>query len=132
MWLHRVRTCTCMVKADVAVDNSSRLRMIERSFARWRRTSSTSSPISTPKLFVLPISPQDELTCERQCMITKALIKESLPSPDSANVREVRRHCAASDVELTMQVFAGVERFVTGKPQIQFARLAAKTKRHKL
>ena len=29
-------------------------------------------------------------------------------------------------------MFAGVDRFVTGKPQIEFAKLAAKTKKHKL
>ena len=31
-----------------------------------------------------------------------------------------------------VQMFAGVDRFVTGKPQIEFAKLAAKTKKHKL
>jgi len=51
------------------------------------------------------------------CLLTKQLIKQTLPDPDPSNIREI---------------FAGAERFATGKPQAQFARIAAKEKRHKL
>ncbi|KAL8279210.1 hypothetical protein RQP46_008466 [Phenoliferia psychrophenolica] len=50
-------------------------------------------------------------------LVTKRLIKATLPDPDPSNIREV---------------FAGAERFVTGVPQAEFAKMAAKTKRHKL
>lgn len=50
-------------------------------------------------------------------VITKRLIQESLTPFDSANAREM---------------FEGAARFHTGKPQVQFARIAAKTKKHKL
>jgi len=50
-------------------------------------------------------------------LITKKLINATLPDPSGANIREV---------------FAGVERFETGKPIEKFARLANKTLRHKL
>ncbi|KAM0753348.1 ClpP/crotonase [Meredithblackwellia eburnea MCA 4105] len=50
-------------------------------------------------------------------VITKQLIKATLPDPEPSNVREI---------------FAGALRVETGKPQAQFARMAAKTKRHKL
>ncbi|KPV74796.1 uncharacterized protein RHOBADRAFT_44316, partial [Rhodotorula graminis WP1] len=48
---------------------------------------------------------------------SKALIRAALPDPEPTNVREV---------------FAGAERFATGKPQEQFAKLANKQMRHKL
>ncbi|KAI5480566.1 peroxisomal 3,2-trans-enoyl-CoA isomerase [Pseudohyphozyma bogoriensis] len=51
------------------------------------------------------------------CQITKSLIRQTLPDPESTNIREI---------------FAGVERFKTGKPQAEFAKFANKTKRHKL
>ena len=50
-------------------------------------------------------------------LVTKRLIRATLPDPDPANLREV---------------FAGAERSVSGKPQIEFARMAAKQKRHKI
>lgn len=43
-------------------------------------------------------------------LITKKLIKQTLPDPDPSNIREI---------------FAGAERSVTGKPQAQFARCAS-------
>jgi len=48
---------------------------------------------------------------------SKSLIRAALPDPEPTNVREV---------------FAGAERFATGKPQEQFAKLANKQMRHKL
>jgi peroxisomal 3,2-trans-enoyl-CoA isomerase len=41
------------------------------------------------------------------CLITKNLIKASLPDGDAANIREL---------------FAGADRFASGKPQIEFAK----------
>jgi len=58
-----------------------------------------------------------ERFADLKCLITKKLIKSSLPDPDPANLREV---------------FAGAERFASGRPQEEFAKMAAKTKRHKL
>ncbi|BGP40194.1 hypothetical protein JCM10450v2_004173 [Rhodotorula kratochvilovae] len=48
---------------------------------------------------------------------SKQLIRAALPDPEPVNVREV---------------FAGAERFATGKPQERFAQLASKQMRHKL
>ncbi|GAA5894409.1 enoyl-CoA hydratase/isomerase family protein [Sporobolomyces salmoneus] len=50
-------------------------------------------------------------------LISKQLIKATYSNSDLANIREV---------------FEGAERFATGKPQAVFAKLAAKTIRHKL
>jgi Delta3-Delta2-enoyl-CoA isomerase len=49
--------------------------------------------------------------------LTKQLIRESLPSSDAANVKEI---------------FAGADRFGSGDPLIQFAKMANKEKKHKL
>ncbi|GAA5875655.1 hypothetical protein JCM1840_003165 [Sporobolomyces johnsonii] len=51
------------------------------------------------------------------CLISKQLIRANEPDPDTNNIREI---------------FAGAERFATGKPQAQFAKLASKQMRHKL
>ncbi|BGO99782.1 3,2-trans-enoyl-CoA isomerase [Rhodotorula toruloides] len=48
---------------------------------------------------------------------SKQLIRAALPDPEQANAREV---------------FAGAERFATGKPQARFAQLASKQMRHKI
>ncbi|GAA5820119.1 hypothetical protein JCM11251_005488 [Rhodosporidiobolus azoricus] len=51
------------------------------------------------------------------CLGIKKLLREAQPNPEETNAREV---------------FAGAERFATGKPQAQFAKLAAKKMRHKI
>ncbi|GAA6003769.1 enoyl-CoA hydratase/isomerase family protein [Rhodotorula paludigena] len=48
---------------------------------------------------------------------SKQLIRAALPNPDETNTREV---------------FAGAERFATGKPQERFSKLANKEMKHKL
>ncbi|GAA6061371.1 hypothetical protein JCM10212_005825 [Sporobolomyces blumeae] len=50
-------------------------------------------------------------------LLSKALIRNTYPSSDLANIREV---------------FEGAKRFETGKPQAVFAQLASKSLRHKL
>ncbi|GAA5850385.1 hypothetical protein JCM8547_001856 [Rhodosporidiobolus lusitaniae] len=51
------------------------------------------------------------------CVGIKKLIRQAQPNPEETNVREV---------------FAGAERFATGKPQARFSQLAAKKMRHKI
>ncbi|ORY89414.1 ClpP/crotonase-like domain-containing protein [Leucosporidium creatinivorum] len=50
-------------------------------------------------------------------LMSKQLIKATLPDPDPSNIREV---------------FAGADRFATGKPSAAFAKVAAKKMRHKI
>lgn len=71
-------------------------------------------------------------------MKSKQLIRAALPDPEQVYARNPVSHqfhaitdtaCRRSNVR---EVFAGAERFATGKPQARFAQLASKQMRHKI
>jgi peroxisomal 3,2-trans-enoyl-CoA isomerase len=73
-----------------------------------------------------------------QIVKSKQLIRAALPDPEQVYARTSVSDLPRAETDTAFrrsnvrEVFAGAERFATGKPQARFAQLASKQMRHKI